>query len=157
MSRTALYRALVGTLTLIVLAGCASSAPPAWTYAPAPSPTPIVVPSVEPSAGSPGPSGSGEPVPSGGTGQIQLAASGLRYDKETILAPAGQAFQIFFQNNDPDQHNVEIKDANGTTVFRGEIFPGVASRVYDVPALGAGSYTFVCTVHPSMTGTLSAG
>jgi plastocyanin len=113
-----------------------------------------VVPSGEPS---PGASGSTGPAPSGGSGQIELTASSLRFDKETILAPAGQAFQILFQNNDPDQHNVEIKDANGTSVFRGEIFPGVASRVYDVPALGGGSYTFVCTVHPSMSGTLSAG
>jgi plastocyanin len=25
-------------------------------------------------------------------------------------------------------------------------------RVYDVPAIPAGSYTFICTVHPNMTG-----
>ena len=25
--------------------------------------------------------------------------------------------------------------------------------VYDVPSLPAGSYTFVCTIHPDMTGT----
>ena len=28
-----------------------------------------------------------------------------------------------------------------------------ATKVYDVPALPAGAYTFVCTVHPTMTGT----
>jgi len=40
-------------------------------------------------------------------------------------------------------------------VFKGEVFPGVATKTYDVPALTAGSYTFSCTVHPSMTGTLT--
>ena len=43
----------------------------------------------------------------------------------------------------------------GTEVFKGEIFPGVATKTYDVPALDAGAYAFVCTVHPTMTGTLT--
>jgi plastocyanin len=142
----------------VAVAGCASSAPPAWTYAPAPSPTPIVVPSGQPSApASPGASASA-PVPSGGVGQIQLSAEGIEFDKATIQAPAGQPFQIFFQNNDAgQQHNVEIKDANQASVYRGEIFPGVDSRVYDIPPLGSGNYSFVCTVHPNMVGTLVAG
>jgi plastocyanin len=41
-------------------------------------------------------------------------------------------------------------------VFKGEIFAGVATKNYDVPALKAGTYTFVCDVHPAMTGTLTA-
>jgi plastocyanin len=40
-------------------------------------------------------------------------------------------------------------------VFKGAIFPGPAQQTYDVPALKAGSYGFVCTVHPNMTGTLT--
>ena len=64
---------------------------------------------------------------------------------------------IAFDNQDPNiPHNVEIKDGGGATVFNGEIFPGVAQRTYDVPALPAGAYTFLCTVHPNMTGTLTA-
>ena len=53
-------------------------------------------------------------------------------------------------------HNVAIKDAAGASVFQGDIFPGVETRTYDVPALAAGSYQFVCTVHPNMVGTLTA-
>ena len=49
-----------------------------------------------------------------------------------------------------------IKDASGTAVFKGEIVTGPKVVVYDVPALPAGSYTFVCTVHPNMTGTITA-
>ncbi len=48
-------------------------------------------------------------------------------------------------------------DANGQEVFTGDIFSGVETRVYDVPALEAGAYTFVCTVHPDMVGTHDGG
>jgi hypothetical protein len=41
----------------------------------------------------------------------------------------------------------------GTVV---EIFNGVAERTYDVPALDAGAYGFICSVHPNMAGTLTA-
>ena len=44
----------------------------------------------------------------------------------------------------------------GPAVWTGEIFNGVETRTYDVPALPAGTYGFVCTVHPNMTGTLTA-
>ena len=42
-------------------------------------------------------------------------------------------------------------------MFQGEIVTGPKAIVYDVPALPAGSYTFVCSIHPNMTGSLSAG
>ena len=42
-------------------------------------------------------------------------------------------------------------------MFKGEIFNGVAVKTYDVPALAAGTYPFVCTVHPNMIGTLKVG
>jgi plastocyanin len=48
-------------------------------------------------------------------------------------------------------------DASGPEVFKGDIFNGVATRTYDVPALDAGAYTFVCNVHPTMVGTMTAG
>ena len=39
--------------------------------------------------------------------------------------------------------------------FRGEIVTGPTTIVYQVPALEAGAYAFVCTVHPNMVGTLT--
>ena len=44
---------------------------------------------------------------------------------------------------------------NGAELFKGEVFPGIATRVYNVPALDPGAYAFACTVHPTMTGTLT--
>ena len=67
-------------------------------------------------------------------------------------------FQVSFENKDAGvPHNVALHlgDVNGAELFKGEVFPGVATRVYNVPALDAGSYAFVCTVHPTMTGTLT--
>ena len=52
-------------------------------------------------------------------------------------------------------HNIEIKDAAGAEVFKGDIIDGGKEINYAVPALAAGSYPFVCTVHPNMTGTLT--
>ena len=73
-----------------------------------------------------------------------------------LTAPAGKPFTIAFDNKDAGQpHNIEIKDASGTVVFNGKIITGPSVIVYDVPALAAGTYPFVCTVHANMTGTLT--
>ena len=54
-------------------------------------------------------------------------------------------------------HNVVIKDGAGTAVFTGDIVTGPATKDYQVGPLAAGAYTFMCTVHPNMTGTLTVG
>lgn len=153
-------------LLAVALAGCASTTP-GWTYAPAPSITPApsvsADPSAEPSASadaSADPAESAEPSESAAAGGtvIELAAAVIAFDQSALSAPADAPFQIAFANNDAGiPHNVEIKDAAGTSVFKGEIFNGIETRTYDVPALAAGAYTFLCTVHPNMTGTLTVG
>ena len=72
----------------------------------------------------------------------------------TIGAVADTEFTMALVNEDPGTpHNIELKDASGASVFQGEVFNGVETRVYDVPALAAGSYPYVCSVHTNMTGT----
>ncbi len=125
----------------------------------------------EPGAGGPGaPSGAasaapsggpaGSPAASGGAAEtvLQLAAANIAYDQTDLTAPAGVPFQIAFTNNDAGiPHNVSIHEGSptGTEVFKGTIFTGVATQTYDVPALPAGTYSFVCSVHPNMVGTLT--
>ncbi len=145
-----IIRLLAAALTILGVVAC-TSAPPGWTYAPAPSATPI--PSGEPSASV----GSSASAPAGG---VELTALNVAFDKSELTAPADTPFQIVFHNEDASiQHNVAIHEGTptGPEVFKGDIFPGVETRTYDVPALAAGTYGFVCTVHPNMSGTLTAG
>jgi plastocyanin len=155
-------------LLAFVVAACASEAP-GWTYAAptappasqaapsggesaAPSAAPSAVPASEAPSGSAGGGGA-----AGGT-VIQLSAQNIAYDQSAISAPAGAGFTIHFDNKDAGiPHNIAIKDASGTEVFKGEIITGPAQADYQVPALAAGTYTFVCSVHPNMTGTLTVG
>jgi cytochrome c oxidase subunit 2 len=99
-------------------------------------------------------------APSGPAAGPTLAVSALNvaFEQTALQAPADTPFRIDFDNRDPSiPHNVAIHEGGptGPEIFRGEVFPGPARMVYDVPPLRAGTYGFICTVHPSMTGTLT--
>jgi mono/diheme cytochrome c family protein/plastocyanin len=138
------------------------------TYKPAPGSTPYPAcwadefntASAAPSGAAPsGATPSGSPAASGGTSatDVKVVASGIKFTTPQVTAPAAAPFVIDFDNQDPaTPHNIEIKDASGAVVFKGDVFPGVATHQYQVPALAAGTYPFICTVHPTMTGTLTA-
>jgi plastocyanin len=146
----------LSSVALAVLVGASAAAcvtaTPGWTYTPAPSVTPP--PSVAPSG-----SASGSPAASETAGGVSISALNVAFEQSSVTAPAGKAFQLAFDNKDAGTpHNVAIHkgDLNGAEVFKGEIITGPATKTYDVPALDAGTFAFVCTVHPSMTGTLTA-
>jgi plastocyanin len=102
-------------------------------------------------SGSPGGSGGPPPAPQA---DVVVHAQNVAFVETSITAPAGRPFTLAFVNEDAGTpHNVELKDAGGASVYKGEVFPGVDTKVYDVPALKAGSYTFACSVHPNMTGS----
>jgi plastocyanin len=170
MRRLMLALALVAVA--LVAAACSTSSAPGWTYAP-PTPAPSVDPSASaaPSDGaSAAPSGSASAAPSasagasasaapsGGAGTtVQVSAVNIAFEQAAITAPADTAFTIAFENKEAVPHNVEIKDGSGASVFNGEPVTGPTTVDYQVGPLAAGAYTFVCTIHPNMTGTLTVG
>ncbi len=135
-------------------------------YVPAPGATPypacwqdeFTTPASSPGAsGSPAASGSpGASQPAAGT-TIDVSALNIAFEQTELSAPADVPFTIKFENKEAVPHNVEIKDATGVSVFKGDIVTGPIVKEYAVPALPAGAYTFNCTVHPNMTGTLKVG
>jgi plastocyanin len=107
------------------------------------------------------PSPSGEPVAcaEGGTATITMCAELVAFDRDSITVPADEPFTIRFVNYDVGiPHNVAIHEDTGAgpEVYLGEIFNGLDERIYDVPALTAGTtYVYICTVHPNMLGTIT--
>jgi plastocyanin len=149
MIRAPRLRLLVLAVLVAATAGACVTGTPGWTYAPAPSLTPA------PSTAATASSSAGAGAADGG---VSISASGIAFEQASVTAPAGKAFQITFDNKDAGTpHNIAIHkgDANGAEVFKGEIVTGPTTKTYDVPALDAGTYAFVCSVHPSMTGTLT--
>ncbi|MBA3236289.1 MAG: cupredoxin domain-containing protein [Chloroflexi bacterium] len=132
--------------------------PACWTdefAAPSAAPSGSGSSSAAPSA-SAAPSGSPAGSPAPGGESVSIVASGIQFTTTAVTAPADTPFTIAFDNQDAGTpHNVEIKDPAGAEVFKGDIFNGVETRDYQVPALAAGTYPFICTVHPTMTGTLT--
>lgn len=102
-----------------------------------------------------------EPRPSGGpegaTLQLKAINATQGFDPSTLTAPAGQPLTIEFDNPDVAPHNIAIKAANpdGSDWIGLPIAQAGQTATYQAPALKAGTYTFVCSVHPTMVGTLT--
>jgi plastocyanin len=112
-------------------------------------------------AGGPGASGapaaSAAPGGGGAPGALALTAQGFNFDKKDLEAPADAPFSIAFKNADGPAvtHDVDIKDESGKVVQSQETIPGGKEANYAYNPLTAGSYTFFCSIHANMTGTLT--
>ncbi len=88
---------------------------------------------------------------------VDIAANNTQFDIDSFDVPADTAFCIAFENQEDIPHNVAIYDG-GTALFQGEILDTAGSIVYEVPALPAGEYRFICDVHPqAMVGDVTVG
>jgi cytochrome c oxidase subunit 2 len=87
---------------------------------------------------------------------VELNANQVAFDTDRIEVPAGTPFIIRFTNQEALPHNVGIYDGD-QELFLGETITGPDETIeYQVPALEAGEYDFLCTIHPNMNGTLVA-
>jgi plastocyanin len=109
-------------------------------------------------SGAPGGGTSASAAPSAAPdADVVVVAENVTWVETALTAPADAPFTLALDNRDNGiPHDVVVKDAGGTVVFKTDLVTGPAVVVYDVPALPAGQYSFVCTVHPNMTGTLTA-
>jgi plastocyanin len=175
--RHASVAAAIAAVTFIV-AACASSDEAGWTYAPpptevaasgapsgepsadtstppsapasAPPSAPASAPaSAPPSAPASGPASAPASAPSGET--VTVTAQGIQFEQADRTVPAGAPFTLEFVNNDAQvPHDIQIRDQSGAALFTSDTFPGVETRMFEAPALPAGPYQFVCTIHPNM-------
>jgi len=86
---------------------------------------------------------------------IEIKANNTQFDIGEFEVPAETAFCIAFENQEDVPHNVSIYDG-GTNLFEGEFLNQAGSITYNVPALPAGEYSFICDAHPqAMSGDVT--
>ncbi len=90
-------------------------------------------------------------------GVITISADNLEFSAPCMVANAGEAFTIHFENNESQIHNVSLytDSSKATELMRGDTITGPDAEIdYAVEAKEAGEYYFDCMVHPAMNGTL---
>jgi hypothetical protein len=165
MRRTLAF-ALAVTVAATIAAGCAGTANP--TASPTPPAVSVSGPTGEPSltpgtSGTPGPTLIPYPGPLIPPGTLTLdisAVFGLQFDRSSLSAPADTPFVIHFSNQDTSNggrnHNVAIK-LGGTLLFdpRPTVRTPEQADYFISEGLPAGTYQFLCIVHPTMNGALT--
>jgi plastocyanin len=91
-------------------------------------------------------------APAGET--VSIVAKDIAFQTTEVTVKAGTAFDIAFDNQDDAPHDIAISDASGIKVFAGDVVSH-QKVTYAVPALTAGTYVFICEIHPNMTGTIT--
>lgn len=109
-----------------------------------------------------GDTGSATPAPAESLGPgatvLDVTTSGeVEFGVHALSVAAGQPFGIKFDNTTSLDHDVDIRLQDGTTVVDDPVVGPGQTQTYSIKALDAGTYTFICSIHPipAMTGTLT--
>ena len=178
---TPMMGSMVRSLALLVplalaIAACSSpGASSSWSYGPTLEPAasgsaaasasaPASAPaSVAPSASSTASASPSAPASAGPSaspaGDATALTIGTRSGTETefepdeVSTPAGGTIRVAFENSSSLPHNLTF-NAPINAATEPVVDPG-ASETIEFPAPEPGDYTFVCTIHPGMEGTLT--
>lgn len=155
MSRIRGANALVVATFLVVTAGVlfaacggaspspstATAAPPAATQAPASAPAPE-----SPVAGEPSPAG-GEPSPAAGGAEVAVSIAGFAFSPAAVTVTVGGT--VTWTHADGAPHTVVADDGAFESARLGQ------GDTFSNTFLQAGSVPYHCSIHPSMTGTVT--
>jgi plastocyanin len=87
-------------------------------------------------------------------GRVTLVANDVRWDTDCLRAEPGPLTIEVDNQDDGVNHNVHLPDAPDSPAS--DLRPGPSTQELEV-TLGAGSYEFICDLHPNMVGTLTVG
>jgi plastocyanin len=87
----------------------------------------------------------------GGEDELQLAASGTAWDTTSFELTSGTNYSIEVDNQDGVQHNFTFEEAQADVDI-----PANEDATVTFTAPAAGSYEFICAIHPAaMKGTIT--
>jgi cytochrome c oxidase subunit 2 len=103
----------------------------------------------------------GPSAPPGAT-TVNVTAVGVTqgFNPAELTAPADTPWVVNLTNSDtgvPHDFSIKAANADGSDWLGDPDAPGGGSAIYQPPPLHAGDYTFYCSIHPNMTGTLHVG
>jgi plastocyanin len=85
-------------------------------------------------------------LPAASAGEAKITISGFAFDPATVTIKVGGT--VTWTNQDSVAHTVAAEDNSWTSSNLGE--GGTFSRTFDT----AGTFTYLCSIHPSMKGTV---
>ena len=177
MRRSLVVTVVIGVIGVIgvIAAGCSSpgGASSSWSFgpslppasgegsaAPSASTVPSAAPSAPPSPSAPAtpgasPAGASAP-PAGEATPLTIGTrtgSELEFEPDEVSVPAGSRVSVTFQNQSSLPHNLTF-GAPINVATDPVVDPG-GSETIEFAAPVPGDYTFMCTIHPVMKGTLT--
>ncbi len=136
-------RFLAAGLAVLLLAAACSSGPGGDG----------ALPTIPPATATPTPG----PTPTPVEADYRLVAANLQFAPRALTVKAGVPFTIGVDNRDASvPHDLIVSTPTGTWIVQSDLVPGPAQFVVKVPALQPGIYVFTCSIHPSMSGQISA-